>query len=84
MTPLKKPVRRRCLEALPHQWGKDRGRRLVLELAPPDLIGFRVERSRRIVYIPASACYRYALELEARRRRLEAAAKRGNRVARRR
>jgi hypothetical protein len=68
MTDLNKPVRRRC--ALPH-----RGRRIVVSLEPGDLLGFRLERTRRTEYLPVAACYDAAVKArvyQERRAKIEA------------
>lgn len=49
MTELTKRVKRRTLA--PH-----RGRRIVVTLEPGDLIGFRLERTRRTWYTTLGAC----------------------------
>lgn len=77
MTDITKRLRRRCVAAI--AWGPDRGKRIIVELAPPDLIGLRPERTRRTLYLPVSTCYDLALKLEAQRRRAERAARRKGR-----
>jgi hypothetical protein len=54
MTDLNKPVRRRG--QLPY-----RGRRIVVSLEPGDLIGFRLERTRRTEYLTMAGCYERAV-----------------------
>lgn len=54
MTPLNKPVRRKGM--LPY-----RGRRIVVSLEPGDLIGFRLERTRRTEYLTMAGCYERAV-----------------------
>lgn len=49
MSPLTKPVRRRTL-------GAHHRRRIVVTLAPGDVIGFRYERTRRTWYTTIAAC----------------------------
>ena len=49
MTDLNKPVS--CRSIVPH-----RGRRIVVTLAPGDVIGFRPERTRRTFWTTLSAC----------------------------
>ena len=49
MTDLNRPVSRRSI--VPH-----RGRRIVVTLAPGDVIGFRPERTRRTFYTTLAAC----------------------------
>lgn len=54
MTPLNKQVSRRSI-------GTHRGRRMIVILAPGDVIGFRVERSRTVFYTPLAACFDMAV-----------------------
>lgn len=49
MTPLNKQVSRRSI-------GTHRGRRMVVILAPGDVIGFRAERTRRVFWTTIAAC----------------------------
>ena len=72
MTPLQKPVRRRCV--IPH-----RGRRLVVSLEPGDLVSLRPEGTRRVEYLSIAAMHDWAV-----RQRVEAErkSKRAAKVAR--
>lgn len=54
MTDLNKPVRRRGM--MPY-----RGRRIVVSLEPGDLLGFRLERTRRTEYLTVAGCYERAV-----------------------
>ena len=56
MTDLNKPVRRRG--RLPY-----RGRRIVVSLEPGDLLGFRLERTRRTEYLTIAGCYERAVTI---------------------
>jgi hypothetical protein len=38
-----------------------RGRRIVVSLEPGDLIGFRLERTRRTEYLTVAGCYERAV-----------------------
>lgn len=49
MTPLNREVSRRSI-------GTHRGRRMVVILAPGDVIGFRAERTRRVFWTTIAAC----------------------------
>lgn len=49
MTPLNREVSRRSV-------GTHRGRRMVVILAPGDVIGFRAERTRRVFWTTIAAC----------------------------
>lgn len=64
MTNLNKPVRRRG--CVPY-----RGRRIVVSMEPGDLLGFRLERTRRTEYLPISACYERAVIARVLRERAE-------------
>lgn len=54
MTDLRSVVRRRG--QLPY-----RGRRIVVSLEPGDLLGFRLERTRRTEYLTVAGCYERAV-----------------------
>lgn len=58
MTPLTKPITRRTVVA------RDAGRRVVVILEPGDLIGFRLERQRKVFRLPLIACYHMAVKAE--------------------
>jgi len=49
MTPLNKALSRRSI-------GTHRGRRIVVILAPGDVIGFRAERTRKVFWTTLAAC----------------------------
>ena len=49
MTPLNRPIARRSV-------GNHGGRRMVVILAPGDVIGFRAERTRRVFWTTIAAC----------------------------
>ena len=57
MTPLNKPVRRRTIGTA------HGGRRLIVSLAPGDVITFREERTRREYLLSISGAYVYAVRL---------------------
>jgi hypothetical protein len=54
MTPLNKSLSRRTI-------GTHRGRRFVVILEPGDVIGFRVERARKVFYTTLAACFDLAV-----------------------
>lgn len=58
MTDFGRPVRRRAVA------GAVQGRRVVVILRPPDLVGFRLERTRRTYWLTAAACYSAAVRAE--------------------
>lgn len=64
MTPLHKPVRRRGM--LPY-----RGRRIIVSLEPGDLLGFRLERTRRTEYLTIAGCYERAVTVRVLHERAE-------------
>lgn len=49
MTPLSKRLSRRTI-------GTHRGRRMIVILAPGDVIGFRAERTRKVFWTTVAAC----------------------------
>jgi hypothetical protein len=55
MTPLLKPIHRRCV--IPH-----RGKRVVVTLEPGDLITMRHERERKAYSVPIAAVYDMAVK----------------------
>lgn len=63
-TELRKAVSRRT--AAPH-----RGRRVVVTIAPGDVIGFREERTRKTYWITLGACFDMAVKLEVARLKAE-------------
>lgn len=64
MTDLDKPVRRRA--RAPY-----RGRRIIVSLEPGDLLGFRLERTRRTEYLTVAGCYERAVTLRVLHERAE-------------
>ena len=75
-TELKKPVSRRTTS--PH-----RGRRVVVTIAPGDVIGFREERTRKTYWITLGACFDMAVKIEVARIKAEKhKARKGRRSAR--
>jgi hypothetical protein len=64
MTDLNKPVRRRG--NIPY-----RGRRIVVSLEPGDLLGFRLERTRRTEYLTVAGCYERAVVVRVMHERAE-------------
>lgn len=54
MTPLVKPVHRRGM--MPY-----RGRRIVASLLPGDVLGLRLERTRRTEFLSLAGCYERAV-----------------------
>lgn len=56
-TELNRPVTRRT--RTPH-----RGRRVVVTIAPGDIIGFREERTRKTYWIDLGACFDMAVKIE--------------------
>jgi hypothetical protein len=44
--------------------GKHRGYKIVVMLAPPDLIGFRFERTRKVYWTTIAACMDMAVRQE--------------------
>jgi hypothetical protein len=71
-TALTKPVKRRTI-------GRHRGARFVAMLEPGDLIGFRIERKRRVFYTTLAACFDLAVRQQV---AADKAAKRAARKAR--
>lgn len=69
MTPLHKTVKRRTLA--PH-----RGRRIVVSLHPGDVLGFRLERTRKEFVLSVGGAYDFAVRLEAELRKRQKAAER--------
>lgn len=67
------PVKVRTLEGLPHNYGPDKNKRLILTMHPGDLIGIRPERTGREVSISAVDVYSYVLRIQANRNHLEKA-----------
>lgn len=67
-TELKRAVVRRT--TAPH-----RGRRVVVTIAPGDIIGFREERTRKTYWIPLGACFDMAVKIEVARTKAESQAK---------
>lgn len=63
-TELRKAVSRRTIA--PH-----RGRRVVVTIAPGDVIGFREERTRKTYWVSLGACFDMAVKLEVARQRAE-------------
>ena len=57
MTDLLKQLKRRST-------GTHRGRRIVVILAPGDVIGFRAERTRRVFWTSLAACFDMAVRSE--------------------
>lgn len=53
--------------------GKDRGRRLVVELEKEDLVSLRPQGTRQVVKVPVAMVYRWALLAQARMLHLEKA-----------
>ena len=49
MTPLNRELSRRTI-------GTHRGRRMIVILAPGDVIGFRAERTRKVFWTTVAAC----------------------------
>jgi hypothetical protein len=64
MTDLNKPVRRRG--RLPY-----RGRRIIVTLEPGDMLGFRLERTRRTEYLTLAGCYERAVLIRVAHERAE-------------
>ncbi len=64
MTDLTKPVRRRG--RIPY-----RGRRIVVSLEPGDMLGFRLERTRRTEYLTIAGCYERAVLIRVNSERAE-------------
>lgn len=78
MTQLKKPVSRKCQSQLPHTFGPDRGKRVVVTLHPgrdgtPDLIELRPERTRRSEIVALVDVYAWAIRCRVNRGKLEKA-----------
>lgn len=57
MTELRKPLRRRTVDAYDHQ-----GRRVVVTLLPGDVIAFRWERTRRTFTAPINSVMRQVVK----------------------
>lgn len=78
MTQLKKRVSRKTIAALPHNFGRDRNRRIVVTLIPgtdstPDLIELRPERTKRPETLALIDVYQYAVRMRVNCARLEKA-----------
>jgi hypothetical protein len=69
-TRLTKPVGRKCISA------GERGRLFVVTLEPGDLVGVRIERTRRTEYMPIEAIYHAAVKARVLAERQAKAAKR--------
>lgn len=65
MTSLENPVKRKTRGALDGSYGADRGRQLVAELAPGDLLVMRPHGTRRPVKISLFDAYRFAVRCQA-------------------
>ena len=63
-TQLKKAVTRRTEST-------HRGRRVVVTIAPGDVIGFREERTRKTYWISLAACFDMAVKIEVAHQRKE-------------
>lgn len=83
MTPFKRSVRRVTDGELGHTFGCDWDRRLVVTLAPGDVIVFRPHGTRREVSATAVDLYRYVIKCEANKAFLERARARKERKAER-
>lgn len=57
MTDLTKALRRRSI-------GRHHGKRFVVTLEPGDVIGFRLERTRKTFYTTLAACFDMAVRQE--------------------
>ena len=72
MTPLRKTIRRKTFARI---FSKGLHREIIVELSPPDLVGFRLKGERRTYHLPAEWCFRRAVaawvESEKRRKREE-------------
>lgn len=64
MTDLDKMVKRRG--RIPY-----RGRRIVVSLEPGDMLGFRLERTRRTEYLTIAGCYERAVMIRVNAERME-------------
>jgi hypothetical protein len=65
VTPIEKAVRRVTRGALDGSYGADRGRKLVAEFSPGDLLVIRPHGTRRAVKISLFDAYRYAVRCRA-------------------
>lgn len=73
-TELQRPVTRRTAS-------RHRGRRVVVTIAPGDVIGFREERTRKTYWITLGACFDMAVKIEV--ARLKEEKKKARKAARR-
>lgn len=71
MTSLAKPCRRVTRGALDHRYGPDKGRLLVAELAPGDLLTLRPHGTRRPETVSLFDVYAWAIRCRVNRERSE-------------
>lgn len=67
------PARAKTVDGLPHNYGTDKGRRLIVSLDAQDLITVRPEKTTRPLQIKAQDLYGHLLRCQANLRTLEKA-----------